>query len=86
MTSLPDKRVKLTGFQFRWLLVISAAVVLALGLVLLFLLRASRHEKRRRQQELDDYFHVRLFVMKNMSLSYAEMRLGVFLGLILHPV
>ncbi|MBU3648194.1 MAG: HAMP domain-containing protein, partial [Limnohabitans sp.] len=38
MIELEEKRFKFPGFQLRWLLVVSAAVVLALGLVLLFLL------------------------------------------------
>jgi nitrogen fixation/metabolism regulation signal transduction histidine kinase len=38
MIELAEKRVRLSGFQLRWLLVISATVVLGLGLVLLFLL------------------------------------------------
>jgi nitrogen fixation/metabolism regulation signal transduction histidine kinase len=38
MIELAEKRTRLSGFQLRWLLVISAAVVLGLGLVLLFLL------------------------------------------------
>jgi hypothetical protein len=41
-----DKRAKITGFQFRWLLVISAAVVLALGLVLLFLLTQATDNRQ----------------------------------------
>jgi len=35
MIELAEERTRLSGFQFRWLLVISAAVVLGLGLVLL---------------------------------------------------
>ena len=38
MSELAERRTRLSGFQMRWLLVVSAAVVLALGLVLLFLL------------------------------------------------
>ena len=38
MIELAEKRARLSSFQLRWLLVISAAVVLGLGLVLLFLL------------------------------------------------
>ena len=38
MIELAEKRTRLSGFQLRWLLVISAAVVMGLGLVLLFLL------------------------------------------------
>ncbi len=38
MIELAEKRTRLSSFQLRWLLVISAAVVLGLGLVLLFLL------------------------------------------------
>jgi nitrogen fixation/metabolism regulation signal transduction histidine kinase len=38
MNERAEKRVRLSGFQLRWLLVISATVVLGLGLVLLFLL------------------------------------------------
>jgi nitrogen fixation/metabolism regulation signal transduction histidine kinase len=38
MIELTEKRMRLSGFQLRWLLVISATVVLGLGLVLLFLL------------------------------------------------
>ena len=38
MIELSEKRLRLSGFQLRWLLVISATVVLGLGLVLLFLL------------------------------------------------
>jgi nitrogen fixation/metabolism regulation signal transduction histidine kinase len=38
MIELAEKRTRLSSIQWRWLLVISAAVVLGLGLVLLFLL------------------------------------------------
>jgi nitrogen fixation/metabolism regulation signal transduction histidine kinase len=38
MIELAERRSRLSGFQMRWLLVVSAAVVLALGMVLLFLL------------------------------------------------
>ncbi len=38
MIEFAEKRARLSSSQLRWLLVISAAVVLGLGLVLLFLL------------------------------------------------
>ena len=38
MIELAEKRTRLSSFQLRWLLVVSAAVALGLGLVLLFLL------------------------------------------------
>ena len=54
MIELAETRTRLSSFQLRWLLVISAAVVLGLGLVLLFLLTQAAdnrelYEKNYRQ-------------------------------------
>ncbi len=46
MIELSEKRVRLSGSQLRWLLMISAAVVLGLGLVLLFLLTQAADNRQ----------------------------------------
>jgi nitrogen fixation/metabolism regulation signal transduction histidine kinase len=62
VTTQPDKSVKLTGFQFRWLLVISAAVVLALGLVLLFLLTQATDNRQLYEQNYRQLFGLNVVV------------------------
>jgi nitrogen fixation/metabolism regulation signal transduction histidine kinase len=62
VTTQQDKSVKLTGFQFRWLLVISAAVVLALGLVLLFLLTQATDNRQLYEQNYRQLFGLNVVV------------------------
>jgi hypothetical protein len=57
-----DKRAKITGFQFRWLLVVSAAVVLALGLVLLFLLTQATDNRQLYEQNYRQLFGLNVVV------------------------
>ena len=58
MTAQRPDSVKLTGFQQRWLMVVSAAVVLGLGLVLLFLLTQATDNR-----ELYERNYRQLFVL-----------------------
>ena len=62
-----DKRAKITGFQFRWLLVISAAVVLALGLVLLFLLTQATDNRQLYEQNYRQLFGLKVEVLSHYS-------------------
>jgi len=68
-----DKRAKITGFQFRWLLVVSAAVVLALGLVLLFLLTQATDNRQLYEQNYSQLFGLNVVV--------AALLMGVILWL-----
>ena len=57
-----NKRDKISGFQFRWLLVVSAAVVLALGLVLLFLLTQATDNRQLYEQNYSQLFGLNVVV------------------------
>ncbi|MEY4421377.1 MAG: hypothetical protein RLZZ498_1973, partial [Pseudomonadota bacterium] len=58
MIDIAEKPGRLSGFQLRWLLVVSAAVVLGLGLVLLFLLTQAADNR-----ELYERNYRQLFVL-----------------------
>ena len=62
MIELAEKRTRLSSFQLRWLLVISAAVVLALGLVLLFLLTQAADNRELYEQNYRQLFGLNVVV------------------------
>ncbi len=55
-------RVNVTGFQFRWLMVVSAAVVLGLGLVLLFLLTQATDNRELYERNYNQLFCLNVVV------------------------
>ena len=55
-------RVNVTGFQLRWLMVISAAVVLGLGLVLLFLLTQATDNRELYERNYRQLFGLNVVV------------------------
>jgi nitrogen fixation/metabolism regulation signal transduction histidine kinase len=55
-------RVNVTGFQFRWLMAISAAVVLGLGLVLLFLLTQATDNRELYERNYSQLFGLNVVV------------------------
>lgn len=57
----PD-RWRVTGFQLRWLMVVSAAVVLGLGLVLLFLLTQASDNRQLYEQNYRQLFGLNVVV------------------------
>ncbi len=69
MIELAEKRLRLSGFQLRWLLVTSAAVVLGLGLVLLFLLTQATDNR-----ELYERNYRQLFIL---NVVVASLLMGV---------
>ncbi|WP_310626290.1 ATP-binding protein [Limnohabitans sp.] len=62
MIELAEKRVRLSGFQFRWLLVISATVVLGLCLVLLFLLTQATDNRELYERNYRQLFGLNVVV------------------------
>ena len=62
MIELAEKRTRLSSFQLRWLLVISAAVVLSLGLVLLFLLTQAADNRDLYEQNYRQLFGLNVVV------------------------
>ncbi len=62
MIELSERRTRLSGFQLRWLLVISAAVVLALGLVLLFLLTQATDNRELYERNYRQLFGLNVVV------------------------
>ena len=62
MIELAEKRARLSGTQWRWLLVISAAVVLALGLVLLFLLTQAADNRELYEENYRQLFGLNVVV------------------------
>ena len=62
MIELAEKRTRLSSFQLRWLLVISAAVVLGLGLVLLFLLTQAADNRELYEQNYRQLFALNVVV------------------------
>ena len=62
MIELAEKRTRLSSFQLRWLLVISAAVVLGLGLVLLFLLTQAADNRQLYEQNYRQLFGLNVVV------------------------
>jgi nitrogen fixation/metabolism regulation signal transduction histidine kinase len=62
MIELAEKPSKLSGFQLRWLLVVSAAVVLALGLVLLFLLTQATDNRELYERNYRQLFGLNVVV------------------------
>jgi nitrogen fixation/metabolism regulation signal transduction histidine kinase len=59
---LAEKRTRLSSFQLRWLLVISAAVVLGLGLVLLFLLTQATDNRELYERNYRQLFGLNVVV------------------------
>ncbi len=62
MIELAEKRTRLSSFQLRWLLVISAAVVLGLGLVLLFLLTQATDNRELYERNYRQLFGLNVVV------------------------
>ncbi len=62
MIELAEKRTSLSSFQLRWLLVISAAVVLGLGLVLLFLLTQATDNRELYERNYRQLFGLNVVV------------------------
>jgi nitrogen fixation/metabolism regulation signal transduction histidine kinase len=62
MIELAEKRVRLSSFQLRWLLVISATVVLGLGLVLLFLLTQATDNRELYERNYRQLFGLNVVV------------------------
>ena len=62
MIELAEKRTRLSSFQLRWLLVISAAVVLSLGLVLLFLLTQATDNRELYERNYRQLFGLNVVV------------------------
>ena len=62
MIELAEKRVRLSRFQLRWLLVISATVVLGLGLVLLFLLTQATDNRELYERNYRQLFGLNVVV------------------------
>ena len=62
MIELAEKRTRLSGTQWRWLLVISAAVVLALGFVLLFLLTQAADNRELYEENYRQLFGLNVVV------------------------
>ncbi len=62
MIELVEKRLKLSGAQMRWLLVVSATVVLGLGLVLLFLLTQAADNRELYERNYRQLFGLNVVV------------------------
>lgn len=62
MIELAEPRKRFSGFQLRWLLVVSAAVVLALGLVLLFLLTQATDNRELYERNYQQLFGLNVVV------------------------
>ncbi len=62
MIELAEKRTRLSSYQLRWLLVISAAVVLGLGLVLLFLLTQATDNRELYERNYRQLFGLNVVV------------------------
>ena len=62
MIELAEKRTRLSSYQLRWLFVISAAVVLGLGLVLLFLLTQAADNRELYEENYRQLFGLNVVV------------------------
>ena len=62
MIELAERRSRLSGFQMRWLLMVSAAVVLALGMVLLFLLTQATDNRELYERNYRQLFGLNVVV------------------------
>jgi nitrogen fixation/metabolism regulation signal transduction histidine kinase len=62
MIELAEKRTRLSSFQLRWLLVVSAAVALGLGLVLLFLLTQAADNRELYERNYRQLFGLNVVV------------------------
>lgn len=76
----PDS-VKLTGFQMRWLMVVSAAVVLGLGLVLLFLLTQATDNRELYERNYRQLFALNVVVATLLMLVIVWLSLRLMLRL-----
>jgi nitrogen fixation/metabolism regulation signal transduction histidine kinase len=77
MIELAEKRTRLSSFQLRWLLVISAAVVLGLGLVLLFLLTQATDNRELYERNYRQLFGLNVVVATLLMavIAWLSMRL-----------
>jgi len=81
MTAQRPDSVKLTGFQQRWLMVVSAAVVLGLGLVLLFLLTQATDNRELYERNYRQLFVLNVVVATLLMLVIAWLALRLMLRL-----
>ncbi len=81
MIELAEKRTRLSGFQLRWLLVISAAVVMGLGLVLLFLLTQAADNRELYEQNYRQLFGLNVVVATLLMSVIAWMSVRLLLRL-----
>jgi nitrogen fixation/metabolism regulation signal transduction histidine kinase len=81
MIELAEKRTLLSGFQLRWLLVISAAVVMGLGLVLLFLLTQAADNRELYEQNYRQLFGLNVVVATLLMSVIAWMSVRLLLRL-----
>ena len=77
MIELAEKRTRLSSFQLRWLLVVSAAVALGLGLVLLFLLTQATDNRELYERNYRQLFGLNVVVATLLMgvIAWLSMRL-----------
>lgn len=77
MIELAEKRTRLSSFQLRWLLVVSAAVALGLGLVLLFLLTQATDNRQLYERNYRQLFGLNVVVATLLMgvIAWLSMRL-----------
>ncbi len=77
MIELAEKRTRLSSFQLRWLLVVSAAVALGLGLVLLFLLTQATDNRALYERNYRQLFGLNVVVATLLMgvIAWLSMRL-----------
>jgi nitrogen fixation/metabolism regulation signal transduction histidine kinase len=77
MIELAEKRTRLSSFQLRWLLVVSAAVALGLGLVLLFLLTQAADNRELYERNYRQLFGLNVVVATLLMgvIAWLSMRL-----------
>lgn len=81
MIELAEKRARFSSLQIRWLLVISAAVVLGLGLVLLFLLTQATDNRELYERNYRQLFGLNVVVATSLMCVIAWLSVRLLLRL-----
>ena len=81
MIELAERRSRLSGFKMRWLLVISASVVVALGLVLLFLLTQATDNRELYERNYRHLFGLNVVVASLLMAIIAWLSVRLLLRL-----
>ena len=81
MIELAEKRARFSSMQVRWLLVISAAVVLGLGLVLLFLLTQATDNRELYERNYRQLFGLNVVVATSLMCVIAWLSVRLLLRL-----